>query len=301
VNRVSRPLPAPVAGDRSLLGVATIIAALAFLPVMDAIAKLLSRHLSIPEITWARFLFYAIALVPLSFGRHGAGALRSARPRLQLVRGGLLACSALMFFFAIARMPLADAMAVFFVYPFVILLASTLVLGESSSWMRWTMVFVGFIGAALAAQPTVAGISAGTPFALAAAVAYAAALLVTRRLASYDPSLVTSAISASVGVLVFSCALPFVWTAPSTRDWLLMALMGGIAAVGHFLIVAAHRLASASQLAPYGYTEIAAAVVVGFLMFGDWPRPIVWAGIVLIVASGIGASWRGRRTTRHTR
>lgn len=295
------PRAPQAAGDRSLLGVVTIISGLAVLPAMDAIAKLLSGHLSTLEIAWARFAFYALALIPLALWKHGYAAVRPAHPRLQLMRGALLATSALTFFCAIARMPLADAMAVFFVYPFVILLASTFVLGESSGWVRWTMVCVGFIGAALAAQPTFRGISAGTIFALAAAVAYGSALMVTRRLASHDPSLVTSAISAGLGALMFSCAVPFFWIAPTARDWLLMAVMGAIAAVGHFLIIAAHRLATASQLAPYGYTEIATAVLFGFLIFGDWPRPVVWVGIVLIVASGVGASWREAKLQRRAR
>ena len=205
-----------------------------------------------------------------------------------------------MFFCAIARLPLADAMAVFFIYPFVILIASVVLLRESIGWMHWSMVALGFVGAALAAQPTGAGLSLGaglspgTAFALAAALAYASAILVTRRLSAYDPSLITSAISAAVGVLVFSCALPFSWKAPTIQDWLLMGVMGAIAALGHFLIVAAHRLASASQLAPYGYTEIASGVVCGFVIFGDWPKPAVWVGIALIVASGVGATWHAR-------
>lgn len=280
---------------------ALIIAALIILPAMDAIAKLLSNHLPSLEIAWARFLFHSAIMIPLALWQHGGRVLRPARPLLQAVRGLLLAGSALMFFFAISRMPLADAMAVFFIFPLLILIASTLMLGEASSWMRWLLVGLGFAGAALAAQPTLAGVSAGTPFAAAAAFAYAAALMVTRRLSSDDPSLVTSALSAGIGVLVFCCGVVFVWTAPTPRDWLLMAVMGALAAIGHFLIVAAHRLATASQLAPFGYTEIASAVIFGFLLFGDWPKPTVWMGILLIVASGMGATWREANAGRRAR
>jgi len=145
--------------------VALIIAALIILPAMDAIAKLLSNHLPSLEIAWARFLFHSAIMIPLALWQHGGRVLRPARPLLQAVRGLLLAGSALMFFFAISRMPLADAMAVFFIFPLLILIASTLMLGEASSWMRWLLVGLGFAGAALAAQPTLAGVSAGTPFA----------------------------------------------------------------------------------------------------------------------------------------
>jgi len=273
-----------------------MIAALLVLPAMDAIAKLLSDHLPTLEIVWGRFLFYALAIVPLALWKHRRAALRPAHMRLQLLRGALLALSALMFFSAIARMPLADAMAIFFVYPFVILLASSLLLGESIGASRWVMVLLGFAGATLAGKPTFAGISPGIAFALASSCAYAGALLVTRRLASHDPSLVTVSVSALVGIVAYSCTLPLVWIAPAPRDWPLMALMGAIAAVGHFLIVAAHRLTSASRLAPYGYMEIVAAVFFGWLLFHDWPAPTVWAGIVVIIASGVFASLHDGRT-----
>jgi drug/metabolite transporter (DMT)-like permease len=271
------------------LAAATLIAALVLLPAMDAIAKLLSAHLPRLEIVWARYLFCALAVVPVAFWKHGRTVLRPARPRLQCLRAALMATSALMFFSAIARMPLADAIAVFFVYPFLILLASKLLLGEAIGWTRWTIIVVGFIGATLAAQPTFSGISPGVPFALASGGAYAGALLVTRRLAPRDPSLVTAALSALLGLVAYSCALPLAWTLPAARDWPLMALMGVIAAIGHLLIVAAHRMTTASQLAPYGYTEIVAAIFFGFVVFGDWPTPAVWTGIVVIVASGVVA------------
>jgi drug/metabolite transporter (DMT)-like permease len=270
-------------------------AALTFLPAMDAIAKLLSGHLPIIEIVWARYLFYAIAVVPLAYLRHGRALIRPARPALQLLRATLLAMSALMFFSAIARMPLADAMAVFFIYPILILLASNLLLRETIGGARWAIVALGFTGATLAAKPGFTGISPGIPYALASSCAYAGALLVTRRLAPYDPSLVTAAISATIGVVAYSFAVPFVWIPPAPRDWPLMALMGGIAAIGHFLIVVAHRMTSASRLAPYGYIEIVAAVFFGFVVFRDWPTSLVWIGIVLIVASGIAASLREGR------
>ena len=133
---------ARVYDDRPLLGVATLVAALAILPGMDAIAKLLAGHLPILEIVWARYLVYALFLLPLTLRRHGVALFRPTRPLLQLLRGGLMAFSAVMFFSAVARTPLADAMAVFFVYPLLILLASAVVLREPSAgcagrWSSW--------------------------------------------------------------------------------------------------------------------------------------------------------------------
>jgi drug/metabolite transporter (DMT)-like permease len=92
-------------------------------------------------------------------------------------------------------------------------------------------------------------------------------------------------------VVLYSLAMPFAWQAPSSVDWLWMALMGGVAALGHFLLITAHRMATAAQLAPYGYAEIVSAIFFGLVVFGDWPRPIVWLGIAVIVASGIVVTW----------
>jgi drug/metabolite transporter (DMT)-like permease len=267
---ISRPtLPgtsSPGREDRPWLGVITIVAALAVLPGMDAIAKFLAGHLPILQIVWARYMFYALFLLPLGLRRHRLALCRPARPFLQVLRGGLMALSALMFFSAIARMPLANAMAVFFVYPLLILVISALVLGESIGWLRWAMVILGFIGAALIIRPAVYEMSLGVPFALASGTAYAIAMMVTRKLASHDPAVMTAAISALLGAVVYSLLVPFVWKMPGLSDWPMMALMGAIAAMGHLLIIRAHRVATASQLAPYGYTEILAAILFGFVV-----------------------------------
>lgn len=281
------PVTTPAQEDRPLLGIVVIVSGIFALPGMDAIAKSLSGHLPVLELVWARYLFYALALVPFTLRRQPRALFRPRRPGLQLLRGGLMAFSAWMFFGAVARMPLADAMAVFFVYPFLILIGSALLLRESVGYLRWLMVILGFIGAALVIRPAMGTISPGVPFALASGFAYAGSMLVTRKLGAHDPAVVTSAISALLGAVVYSLAMPFVWVTPSLADWPFMALMGTIAAIGHFMIIHAHRLAPASQLAPFGYSEIVSAIVIGLVVFGDIPAPIVWFGIALIVASGI--------------
>jgi drug/metabolite transporter (DMT)-like permease len=261
------------------------------LPGMDAIAKHLSGHLPTVEVVWARFLFYVIAIAPMALSKYGAAALRPQRPFLQIVRGLLFAGSAYAFFLAIARLPLADTMAVFFIYPLIILIASAVVLGERIGSVRWVMVAAGFGGALLVIRPSLDGISAGDGFALLSGVGYAAGMMVTRRLAAHDPGLVTGVISALTGVVLYTFAMPFVWQAPSGLDWLWMALMGGVAALGHYLLITAHRMATAAQLAPYGYAEIVSAIFFGLIVFGDWPGQIVWLGIAVIVASGIVVTW----------
>ena len=273
----------------------TMLSALAMLPAMDAIAKHLSQHLPTVEVTWGRFLFYLVAIAPLAFGKFGWRALKPAKPGLQIFRGVLFAGSAFAFFLSIATMPLADTMAVFFIYPLIVLLASAVLLGERIGAVRWAMVALGFSGALLVIRPSLAGVSSGDLYALLAGAGYACGMMVTRRLARYDPGLVTGVISSLVGLALFSAAMPFSWQTPSLEDWGWMVLMGGIAALGHYLLITAHHMATAAQLAPYGYAEIVSAIFFGLVVFGDWPQPIVWLGIVVIVASGIVVTWSNAR------
>ena len=283
--------PTGLTRPRPMLGAATMLCALAMLPGMDAVAKHLSGHLPTVEVVWARFLFYVVAIAPVALAKYGAATFRPARPGLQVVRGLLFATSAYAFFLAIARLPLADTMAVFFIYPLIILIASAVLLGEGIGALRWVMVALGFGGALLVIRPSMAGISTGDLFALLSGLGYAFGMMVTRRLAAHDPGLVTGVISALTGVVLYSLAMPLAWQAPSGTDWLWMALMGGISALGHFLLITAHRMATAAQLAPYGYAEIVSAIFFGYVVFGNWPEPIVWLGIAVIVASGIVVTW----------
>jgi drug/metabolite transporter (DMT)-like permease len=277
-------------------GVGLLVTALAVLPAMDTIAKVLSGHLPVLEVAWARFLVYAVLVFPVALWRHGIASLRLPDARLQIARGALLAASAFMFFSAIAHMPLADAMAIFFVYPLFILAASAVILGERIRRSQWALVGSGFVGALFVIRPGHSGTLLASGMALGTGAVYAAALLLTRRLASHSPALVTSAISALTGLAVFSVLVPAVWRAPRPGDWALMALMGAFAALGHWLLVLAHRYASAAELAPYGYAELVAAVVFGRLVFDDLPTLTVWLGAGLIVASGILAARTAARS-----
>jgi drug/metabolite transporter (DMT)-like permease len=262
---------------------------------MDALAKLLSATLPTVEVTWGRFLFYALVIGPIAFAKFGRRAVRPTRPGLQILRGLLFAGSAYAFFLAIAEMPLADTMAVFFIYPMVVLLASALILRERIGALRWLMVVLGFVGVLLVMQPSLDGFSRGDLFALLSGVGYALGSLVTRHLAPHDPGLVTGLCSALTGVLLYSLAMPFVWQPPTAWEWMLLAGVGLIAAAGHYLLITAHHMATAAQLAPYGYAEIVSAIFFGLIVFGDWPQPTVWLGIVVIVASGIVVTWSNAR------
>ncbi|MDX1514609.1 MAG: DMT family transporter [Gammaproteobacteria bacterium] len=278
------------------LGVILMIAAMMVVPLMDGIAKHLSATYSVVQITWARYFFHLVILLPVVLWRHGAAALLLRRPQLQIVRGGFLLGSTILFFAAISVMPIADAIALVFIAPFIVTALSPLVLGEQVGIRRWSAVGIGFVGVLVIVRPGMSAFHWGMLLALGAGAIYAFYSLATRRLSGSAPPLVTLTYTALLGAVVMSLAAPFYWSPPDTTALAWMALMGAVAALGHFLIIKAFEYAEASLLAPLGYVEIVGATAVGYFAFGDFPDRFTWLGVAIVIASGVYVSIRERRT-----
>jgi drug/metabolite transporter (DMT)-like permease len=291
--------PASLLGDeRRLFGIGLMVVAMSIVPLMDGVAKHLSADYTTLQVVWARYFFHLLILLPLVLWRYGRRALLPARPAVQLLRGGLLLASTILFFTAIASMPLADALALVFISPLIVTALSPLILGEHVGVRRWSAVLVGFLGALVIIRP---GLGVFDPAALLAAGAgavYATYLIATRKLAGSAPPLVTLAYTALLGAVVMTAVQPAVWIWPTPGDWAWMAGMGALAASGHFMIIKAFDHAPASVLAPFTYSEMAMATAVGFFAFGDFPDPLTWVGVAIIVASGLYISFRERKLGR---
>ena len=282
------------ADPQVLSGIGLMLVAMTIVPVMDAVAKYLSAEFDTLQLVWARYFFHALFLLPLVVWHYGRRALFSRRPLIQLVRGSLLAASTWLFFAAIARMPLADAIATIFVYPFIVTALSPLVLGEPVGVRRWLAVTVGFVGALIVIRPTGAVMNEGVFLALAAGSVFAGYTLFTRKLAGVDPPLVTLTFTGLIGAIGASVLVPMVWITPAPSHWPLLAFLGLCAASGHYMVILAYERVRAATLAPFGYFEIVTATLLGFVVFGDFPDGFTWLGIAIIVMSGIYISNRER-------
>lgn len=271
-----------------LLGVSIV-------PLMDGIAKHLSGDFSTPQLVWARFTFHLLWLFPVLLWRVRAQDLLPRMPLLQVLRGAFLLAATLCFFAAIATMPIADALALLFVSPMVTTMLSPLVLGEQVGRWRWIAVITGFVGALMVVRPGFGVFQWASLLALGAGISHGCYLLATRRLSGTTDPLITLLYTGALGFLVMTAIMPVVWVVPTASDWMWMALMGFLAASGHFLIIKAFERAPASVVAPVGYAEIVAATVIGYLAFGDFPAPWTWLGIAVIVASGVAISVREHR------
>lgn len=274
-----------------LKAIGLMILGVSIVPGMDAIAKYLSAEYSVFQISWARFVFHVAFVLPLVWWRHRKD-LWPRMPRTQLVRGIFQLSATLFFFAALAYMPIADALALMFAYPLIVTALSPWLLGEKVRGIQWTAVVMGLIGVLFILRPGTGAFHWAGVFALAASVCFALYMITTRQVAGTSPPLVSLVYSAAIGAFVLTLGAPSFWTPPRPAHWALMVLIGLIAAIGHFMVIHAFELAPASRVVPFGYVEIVAATVLGYLVFGDFPDQWSLVGIAIICAAGLLVSYR---------
>lgn len=272
--------------------VATVIAALSCLILLDASGKWLGmRGVPVAATSWSRYAGHLLVITVLLLPVHGSALLRTAYPGRQVMRGVLLVVLTLLFFAGVRFMPLAQATAVFFTTPILITVFAALFLGERPGWRTWAGVALGFAGVLVVVRPGGSLPIAGVALVLAAAVANAAYQTLTRAQAGSDSPPVQVFYSGLVGAAILSAAAPLWWepdwwAAPGldARDWLVFAAVGPLGAAGHLLLAQAYRLAQASRLAPWAYTQMLLSIALGWAVFGDVPDAIALLGMALIAA-----------------
>ncbi len=290
------PEPASHARARRLTGIALMCAAVACFALLDTTAKYLSLSMSTVEVVWARytgaFLFPFIVSNPWT----RPGLTRTARPALQIFRSVLLLGSTMCNFAALRYLQLDEAIALVFSTPFFVAALSGPLLGEWVRWRRWTAIAVGFVGVLVVTRPGLGSFQPAALLSLSAALFYALYSLTTRLLARTDSNETTLFYSNIVGAAALLPVVPFVWTTPT--DPLVIALMvstGAVGSFGHYLLIAAHRLAPAAVLSPFIYSEIVLVIALGYLVFGDLPNRFTLAGAAIVVASGLYIVHRERK------
>lgn len=284
--------------DRPVLGAGLLFVAMLMLPAMDGMAKYLTQFYPVGQVTWGRYAFHFAALAPFMLWRFGPKGFWPARPLPQIARALFLLAATFTFFGALSAMPLADAIAILFVAPLVVTAMSPLLLGERVGPRRWTAVLLGFFGALIIIRPTGEGVGWPALLVVASALSYSGYALLTRRLAGSVSPLVTLMFTGTVGAVLLSLWMPFIWVQPTWAHWPLFVGVGAISALAHGLIVFAYERAELPVLAPIHYFEILGASLVGYLAFGDFPDRWTWTGAALVVAAGLYVTWREHRLAR---
>ena len=257
------------------------------LPFMDGIAKYLSSELHFLQVVWGRYFFMLIISIPLSFLFFRKELKFPNSLSVQLWRSFFLFLSTIFFFYAISLISLAEALTLAFVSPIIVTILSIFYLGEKVGIHRWTAVVIGFLGVLLIVRPGFIEFNFASFSALAAGISYAFYIIYTRKLSFSDSAVVTLIFTGSVGCIIISLIVPFVWSSLDFKQILFLILLASIGTLGHFLIILSLRLGEASKLAPLGYFEIITNIFVGYVFFNDLPDIWIYFGLFLIVISGL--------------
>ena len=263
------------------------ISAWIMLPFMDAIAKYLSSDLPFFQITWARYFFTVILVLPFMFFFFKIQLKWTESPKLQFYRGLTLFLANICFFYSISIISMAKALTLAFVAPLITTTLSPFFLGEKVGIRRWSAVIVGFIGILIVIRPGFIEFNLATVAALGTGCLYGVYLIITRKLHSTDNPLLTLLFTGIVGATVSTFFVPIVWVNPTNIQWLWLAIMGIFACLGHILLIYSLRYADASKLAPFGYFEIITNIILGYYVFKDFPDLWTFLGLFIIVSSGI--------------
>lgn len=262
--------------------------AVATFSCLDTTGKYLLHYMDPLEVVWARYFgAFVLALFFLNPVTK-PGMLVTRRPILQIARSALLLFSTGLNFFALRYLQLDEALSILFSTPFIVAVLCGPLLGEWVGWRRWTAIGVGFFGVLLVARPGFGGLHPAALLSLASAVCYALYVIATRILSRSDSSETTLFYSNLVGAVAMLPVVPFVWsTPPSAFIVALMVLIGAFGSGGHYLLILGHRLAPASALAPFIYTQMVWTTTLGFLVFGDVPHHWTIVGGLIVVSSGL--------------
>ena len=291
--------PAPVQHTEKAM--ALMIIAMLVVPAMDAIAKWLSSSISAGQVVWCRFAFQTLLLFPFFLATRGQFVLRDMP--IHAMRGGLMVFGTVVFFTALKHLPIADAIAIFFVEPLILTLMAALFLGEKIGWRRLTAVVVGFLGALIVIRPNfeVFGWPAMLP--LVSAMTFSVYLIITRTLSQRENPIRIQFYSGVFGsvfaTILIALGVTFEWPLftpawPTRVEWGLLFALGSVSTVCHLLVVHAFQRAPAGLLAPFQYIEIIGATLLGLFILGDFPDFLTWVGVMIIVGAGMYVFYRER-------
>jgi drug/metabolite transporter (DMT)-like permease len=264
-----------------------IIASTIVFTISDVASKAITDIIPAFENVFFRYLAYAGFAAVLVARNPSIPVFRPRNLRLQVVRGIFAFGSASLFIIGLYFLPVGDATAINFVAPLMIVGLSALWLGEPVGLKRWIAAAVGFLGVLLIMQPGGASFQWQAMFPLLAALCWAFALVITRRMSATEPPQLTMFYTAFIGLAASCAILPFEWVTPPSSHWFLVALVAVTATAGHALIVVAFGYAPASLLAPLSYIQIVWASALGYVVFGDAPGLASVLGMGLIITSGL--------------
>ena len=283
------------AADRIGLGIASIMAAVFFFSIADALAKWLGQTYEPVQIVFLRYFFGLIPVAVLVWHGGGLAVLRTRRPFMHALRALVVFTALLLLFSGLRRLPLAEAISVAFTAPLFVTALSGPLLGEPVRPRRWAAVLAGFLGALVVIRPGTGAFQAASLYILASALCFALMALSTRRLSRTETSaalLTYTTLGACLASLPF---VPFVWHPPAPDDLWLFVAIGLVGSTAAYFVIQAYSNAPPAMIAPFDYTALIWAALIGWIVWQERPEPAVWLGAAIIAASGLYITHREAR------
>lgn len=281
----------------TLLGALLMTASMASFTLNDTMLKLTAGAVPLAQLIFLRSLI-TCSLMLATKGRIGTMHFDIAR-RDWLLIGARAATEVVVSYFfltALFNMPLANITAIMQVVPLAVTLASALFLREAVGWRRFVAIFIGFFGVLMIIKPGAEGFNIWAIYALLAMIGVTARDLITRQLSPFVPSM-TVALSTAVAVMVAFglVSLTGPWVAIAPQTWLL--IIGSAVAImaGYFLSIWVMRVGEVSFTAPFRYTGLVWALLLGWFVFGEWPGWMTLVGAAIVVATGVFTFYRERK------
>lgn len=262
----------------------------------DGLAKLLGATIPLLQLLLVRFALQAILLLPLVVLTARTLQMERREMRLTFARTVLHIVGVGAMFLSLRYLPLADAVAIAFVMPFIMLVLGHFVLGETVGWRRFVACSVGFMGTLLVIQPSFAAVGAPALLPLAVAFVFAAFMLVTRLMAKQVDAIAMQCLSGFMALPILLSALAVAWSLempvaqivqPDGQEMALLFLLGLLGTTGHLFMTWSLRFAPSATLAPMQYLEIPFAMLLGYLVFSDLPNGLAMLGIIITIVAGL--------------
>jgi len=259
---------------------------------MGVTVKLTSADLPVAMVVFCRNFFGLLALVPWLF-KQGAPSLRTANLRLHLLRACAGLSAMYLFFYAISKLPLAEAVLLNFSAPLFIPIVAFLWLNERVARRVLWAIGVGFVGVGCILRPGMGGLSPAAWVGFASGAMAAVALTGVRRMAGFEPATRIIFYFSVLATTVSAVPLCWTWTWPPAGLWWLLVASGMFATAGQFFITRGYSYAPAAQVGPFHYTAVVFSALYGWLLWAEKPDGWTVVGAALICVAGILATHRG--------
>ena len=276
-------------------------------PMGDAVAKILGETVPLGQLLVIRFAVQAIILIPMVWATKLAWRMSGRVLQLAFLRTVLHIFGIGAMYTALQYLPLADAVAIAFVMPFIMLLLGKYVLDEEVGARRLIACSVGFVGTLLVVQPSFAEVGWPALLPLVVALNFSFFMLITRKIAKETNPIGLQAVSGVMAVCIIVPLLAITTSsgidaltlmAPSAFEWTMLWAIGALGTMAHLLMTWSLRCAPSATLAPMQYLEIPIATIIGFWVFQDLPNGMAAVGIAITVTAGVYIILRERAISR---